>query len=221
MHYLREDTTTLDNFIDAEQPDVIAIQEWSGWEATHLKSKPNWHIHGTPRLFLASRHPIRQVVDLGHNSMGKHASAARYELDTPFGTVHVVSLHTATNRMGISDTVHANRKGPSEVQANSNTRREQSEYVARQAAQLHGPVLIMGDFNTPPESVIFSQVWSGYPDAFNTAGWGWGYTFMGSETRVRIDHILTGRGWKITDCRVGPFVGPLHRPVIADLVWTE
>jgi vancomycin resistance protein VanJ len=80
---------------------------------------------------------------------------------------------------------------------------------------------VMGDFNTPPESRIFPQVWGGYTDAFSAAGWGWGYTFIGARTTVRIDHILAGRGWRVTDCRVGPNVGSPHRPVIAGLVWTE
>jgi vancomycin resistance protein VanJ len=220
MHYLHADPGALDDLIAAEQPDVVAIQEWPGWVRTNLKSNPEWHVHGTPRLFLASRHPIRNAVVLGHDSMGEHASAARYELDTPLGVVHVFSLHTATERDGIADTIHRNQQGPREVQANSVRRREQSEFVANQAKELLGPILIVGDFNTPPESTIFTQAWSGYTDAFDAAGWGWGYTFYGAKTRVRIDHVLAGAEWRVTDCRVGPYVSSPHRPVIADLVWS-
>jgi endonuclease/exonuclease/phosphatase (EEP) superfamily protein YafD len=153
--------------------------------------------------------------------MGEHASAAHYELDTPLGLVHVFSLHTATDRRGITDTIHENRKGPAEVRANSARRREQSAFVAGKAAECHGPVVVVGDFNTPPESPIFPQVWGGYTDAFAAAGWGWGYTFLGARTAVRIDHVLAGKGWACTGCRVGSAVGSPHRPVIAELVWTD
>ena len=59
-----------------------------------------------------------------------------------------------------------------------------------------------------------------YTDAFSEAGRGWGYTFIGAKTTVRIDHVLISKGWHRAACRVGPNVGSPHRPVIADLVWT-
>jgi endonuclease/exonuclease/phosphatase family metal-dependent hydrolase len=197
------------------------VQEWQGSDRSRLNAAPGWHVHATPRLFLASHHPIRRAVELGDNSMGEHASAMRYELDTPVGPIHVFSLHMATTRQGITDTLHENRKGPAEVRANSARRWEQSSYIAGQAAECRGPVLVLADFNTPPESMIFRRVWVGHTDAFSQAGWGWGYTFFGAKTMGRIDHILARNEWSCAACRVGPYVGSLHRPVIADLVWTS
>jgi vancomycin resistance protein VanJ len=220
MHYRRVDPKPLEDLIAALAPDIVAIQEWNGYERAALRSAPGWHIHATPRLFLASRHPINKAVELGADSMGEQASVAHYELDTPMGLVHVFSLHTATPREVIYDALYENRTGLAEVGANSARRREQSAFVAGKAAQCQGPVLIVGDFNTPSESSIFAEVWSDYTDAFTAAGWGWGYTFFGAKTMVRIDHVLAGKGWACTACRVGPFVGSPHRPVIAELVWT-
>jgi endonuclease/exonuclease/phosphatase (EEP) superfamily protein YafD len=220
MHYGRADPPAFEALVTAIGPDVVAVQEWEKADRSALATTPGWHVHTSPRLFLASRHPIRSAVVLGHNSMGEDASAAHYELETPFGPVHVFSLHTATTRGGISDILHRTRNGPSELQANSDRRREQLEFVAGQAAACRGPVVVVGDFNTPPQSPFFGSVWSGYADAFSAAGWGWGYTFRGAKTMVRIDHVLLGGGWTCTGCRVGPAVGSPHRPVIADLVWT-
>jgi endonuclease/exonuclease/phosphatase (EEP) superfamily protein YafD len=220
MHYNEAAPEALEEFIATHGPDVVAIQEWPGSQRSALTSAPDWHVHATPRLFLASRYPIRAVVELGDDSMGEHASAAHYELDTPAGPVHVFSLHTATTRQGIADTLHEKRKGPGEVQTDSDRRREQSAFVAGQAAACRETVLVLGDFNTPPESPIFPEVWAGYTDTFSAAGWGWGYTFFGAHTAVRIDHILARKGWHCADCRVGPEVGSPHRPVIAELVWS-
>ena len=155
MHYSRLDPTELESLIAGERPDVVAIQEWPGSAKSSWASAADWHVHDTHGLFLASRHPIQQVVELGDNSMGGQASAARYELDTPFGLVHVISMHTASSRKGISDTMHDYQKGPTELRANSALRREQAVYLAGKAAACTGPVLVVGDMNTPPESSIF------------------------------------------------------------------
>jgi len=219
MHYSEVAPAALDRLIAAEHPDAVAIQEWYGSSQSALRSAPGWSVHATHWLFLASRHPIRGVEVLGRDSKGKQALAARYDLDTPAGPVHLFSLHTASTREGVQRALRDVRETDDELQANSALRREQSAYVAGRAAECRGPVLVVGDFNTPPESVIFPEVWAGYTDAFAAAGWGWGYTFFGAHTGVRIDHVLAGPGWRCGGCRVGPNVGSPHRPVIADLVW--
>jgi vancomycin resistance protein VanJ len=219
MHYSKADPIVLEDLIEAADLDIVAVQEWNAFHRAALRNDPSWYVHANPRLFLASRHPITKVHELGEDSMGKEASVTHYELDTPIGVTHVFNIHTATTREGISDTIHENRKGPAEIRANSARRREQSAFVAKKAAECKGPLLILGDFNTPPESTIFADVWSGYSDSFTSAGWGWGYTFIGAKTTVRIDHILTRKGWACTACRVGPYVGSPHRPLIAELVW--
>jgi vancomycin resistance protein VanJ len=213
LHYDRFGNQPLEDLIAAEQPDMVAIQEWSGADQSSFHNDPNWHISMVPHLFFASRHPIRRVVELGRDSMSARAAVCRYEIETPLGLVHVFNLHTASPRPGI-------RKGPNEVQANSDRRREQLEFIAKEAAHCDCPVLVVGDFNTPPDSQYFLKFWSEYTDAFAAAGWGWGYSFDGGRTNVRIDHILIGQGWYCTNCRVGPAVNSPHRPVIADLVWS-
>ena len=172
-------------------------------------------------MFLASRHPIRRAVELDDRSVGWLAPAVRYELETPDGIVHIINLHAATSREGISETLRDHSKGPEAVGANSAQRRGQLEYIARQARDCEGPVIVLGDFNTPPESPILTEVWRGYTDAFDVAGWGFGYTFVGAKTTVRIDHVLVNRKWAIGNCWIGPRVGSPHRPVIADLIRLE
>lgn len=199
--------------------DVVALQEWPEAEASTLGRWPGWCRHATHHLFLASQFPIRQVTELGVDSYGPRALISQYDLETPDGPVCFLSLHLASPRDGIYETVHEKHKGPSEVSANMALRRRQSEYVARHAAALPNPVLLAGDFNTPPESALFREVWSGFFDAFSTAGWGWGYTFRGGKTMVRIDHVLASKDWTCERCRVGPSVGSPHRPVIAELLY--
>jgi endonuclease/exonuclease/phosphatase (EEP) superfamily protein YafD len=220
LHYSKAMTPDgLEALVRESGADVVALQEWEAAKEAPLARGPEWHRHATTHLLLASRYPIRQVLRLGRNSVGPQGSVRRYDLETPAGVVHFFNLHLASPRDGIYEAIHDKPTGIAEVQANIALRWEQSEYVAGQIEGLEGPVVLVGDFNTPPQSALFRRVWGDYSDAFAEAGWGWGYTFTGGRTVVRIDHILVGKGWHCSRCWVGPRVGSPHRPVLADLVW--
>jgi endonuclease/exonuclease/phosphatase (EEP) superfamily protein YafD len=86
-------------------------------------------------------------------------------------------------------------------------------------AGLDGPLLTVGDFNTPPDSTIYHEYWASFHNGFEEAGVGWGHTYISRWAAVRIDHQLAGPGWDCQKCWVGPEVGSPHRPVIADWMW--
>jgi endonuclease/exonuclease/phosphatase (EEP) superfamily protein YafD len=218
MHYYRVNPAPLDDLVFAAGPDVVALQEWAENNRSAIMVGKDWHVRRTPRLFLASRFPIGEVKEVGWHSVSDRGAVSRYDLRTPAGTVYFFSVHLASPRRELRDAVLEG--GREDVQLNSDLRAEQSENLARAAAEAPGPVLLAGDFNTPPESVLFRRVWGRYADAFAAAGFGYGWTFYGSHTEVRIDHVLAGKGWRPTRCWVGPDVGSPHRPVLADLVWT-
>jgi vancomycin resistance protein VanJ len=221
MHYRDKDATALDQLLVEARPDVVALQEWPGWHHSRVLADSGWHVRQTPALFLASRFPIRRMIELGSDSMTELGSVARYDIEHPAEAVAFFNLHLASPRHGLYEVIHDRRQGIEELEAGSDLRREQSGNVADEVREVSGPVLLAGDFNTPSESDIFRRMWGQYTDAFSVAGWGWGYTFYGGRTAVRIDHILAGKGWRCERCRVGPDVGSPHRPVIADRVWGD
>jgi vancomycin resistance protein VanJ len=220
MHYRTMDSKPLDDLVASAHPEIVVLQEWSGGNRSALMTAPDWHVYREPGQFLASRFPIRGKTRLGKDSESPKGSVARYELETPAGVVTLFSVHLASPRHGLYEVIHDRVRGPAEIQASSDRRWEQSEFLAHEAAEVRGPKVLAGDFNTPPESAIYRGLWEPYSDAFTAAGWGWGYTFYGARTMVRIDHVFAGRGWACTQCWVGPDIGSLHRPVLADLVWT-
>ena len=219
MHYAKVDPGPLDRLVEEARPDVVALQEWRDSARSDILLGDGWHTHRVSGLFLASRFPVRRADRLGDSSTGEKGSVMRYELDTPAGVVTVFNLHLATPRGGLGALAGFDPRGLDEVRANSELRWRQSESVAAEAGRAAGPVLLVGDFNTPPGSALFRRVWSGYADAFSEAGWGWGYTFRTRRAAVRIDHVLVGGGGWATGCRVGPDVGSPHRPVLADVAW--
>ena len=202
-------------------PDVVALQECSTRNHFALLEGGGWHTRRTPRFFLASRWRILRVEELGKNSVRDRGAVARYEVDAPAGVLTLFSLHLASPRDGLYETVHQKEEGVVNVEDNAALRWRQSRFIAGEARKAHGPLLLVGDFNTPPESALFRQVWRDWTDAFGEAGWGWGYTFHGNRTAVRIDHVLAGPGWECRRCWVGPRVGSPHQPVLADLVWQQ
>jgi endonuclease/exonuclease/phosphatase (EEP) superfamily protein YafD len=221
MHYkMNLNPLPLDDLIAGAQPDVVALQEWEPNNRSAVLSGEDWHRHHSLCLFLASRYPILRATSLGAYSGSKKGLVMRYDLDTPAGVVAFFSLHLASPRDGLYEAVHDTSKAAATVRADTDLRWQQSERLAAQTDGVREPLVLAGDFNTPPQSAIFRRVWGRYGDAFASGGWGWGYTFLAPRTRVRIDHVLTGPGWYCQDCRVGPDVGSPHRPVIADLIRT-
>jgi endonuclease/exonuclease/phosphatase (EEP) superfamily protein YafD len=73
----------------------------------------------------------------------------------------------------------------------------------------------MGDFNLPPESVIYRRDWGGFTNAFEQWGQGYGYTMETKRGAVRIDHILFSDTWHCRGVVIGPELGSAHKPVIA------
>lgn len=218
MHY-GGNATAVEAVAAATRPDVVALQEWREPTGTNAPRWDGWHVDRQPGLFLASRYPIKRVDRVGQSSNREKGSAARYDLDTPAGPVVVFSLHLASPREELKGAVLAVETGLDDLTANSSMRDRQCEFLAAAAGEVTGPILIVGDFNSPAESVVFRRHWGEYRDAFADAGWGWGYTFRNRWTRVRIDHILVGGGGRADDCRVGPDMGSPHRPVLADVSW--
>jgi endonuclease/exonuclease/phosphatase (EEP) superfamily protein YafD len=220
MHYQKARPFALARLLAEARPDIVALQEWNQTDLSAYFPKGEWHTHEAPGLFLACRGPIRRTVRLGQDSMHEHGSVMRYELETFLGVVTFFSLHLASPRQGLYEMVHEPQKGIEALQAGSALRSEQFENLSLETEDVSGPLILAGDFNTPPESVLFRDVWGRYTDAFTSAGWGWGYTFIGGRTTVRIDHILAGPGWRCSRCWVGPDIGSPHQPVFAELVWT-
>jgi endonuclease/exonuclease/phosphatase family metal-dependent hydrolase len=86
---------------------------------------------------------------------------------------------------------------------------------------LHHPVILMGDFNDSPISVVHRRLQRHFIDAFRAAGKRWGPTFKAGPLPLRLDRIYCSRNIRVLDCWVRndelTRVASDHRPVIASL----
>jgi endonuclease/exonuclease/phosphatase (EEP) superfamily protein YafD len=150
--------------------------------------------------------------------------AIRYTIELPDREVQLFNLHLFTPRPGL-EAVLDRRKGIdfSKVHALEAVLRERADESRQVSDWIRGfprPTIVVGDFNTPVESVIFRRCWSWLDDAFSTGGFGFGFTKIteehGFSYGARIDHVLYTPPWRCLRAWVGPDVGSDHLPLVAE-----
>ncbi|MEW4530574.1 endonuclease/exonuclease/phosphatase family protein [Maioricimonas sp. JC845] len=75
------------------------------------------------------------------------------------------------------------------------------------------PLLILGDFNTPSDSVLFGPLRDGHDNAFEEAGRGFRPTWPVPLPVLDLDQIWTNRKVEIRECGIGWWWVSDHRPV--------
>lgn len=205
------------------RPDVAVFQEVRVREGDKEARSPvpGYEAHCEYGHCILSRFPIaskdlRSREDVWEK--GGAGAIALYELDAPFGKLHVLNVHLETVRQGLEALMDEKFGGIGEMRANTEQRRWESE-LARDWARRVAPerLVVAGDFNMPVESAIYERYWDDLENAFGEAGWGYGYTKKTRLIGVRIDHVLHGPGIAAERVWVGPETASDHRPVLADL----
>jgi endonuclease/exonuclease/phosphatase (EEP) superfamily protein YafD len=217
---------SLPDFLERWKPDIVGFQECSPQLAPAMRMSTGWHYHQSQGLCLLSRFPIRraEVMDRSNldrvkqsesNEIGGAGFVVRFVLDTPHGPIRVGNLHLETPRKGFEGLIVDNdfRR----LRLNTQIRSIESGLARRWVSEGTGPLIVLGDFNTPVESRIFQTHWGDLADAFSTAGIGLGMTKYNGWIRARIDHVLTSKEWRVIRATVGPDGHSDHRPLIADL----
>lgn len=207
--------------IASSRPDVVVLQDWSS-SIDHdepLFSSQSWHVRRDGQLLIASRFPIVRVMPITFAAAidgpaDERAAAACYDLQTPAGTVRVISVHLSSPHSGLL--AWLDDHGAS-LADNAERRWQESAALYRVVEGSTDPVVLAGDFNTTDDSPIFREDWADFHDAFTDCGQGIGYTYLNRHTQLRIDHVMIGPGGQTVRCWVGPDVGSPHRPLIADL----
>jgi len=85
--------------------------------------------------------------------------------------------------------------------------------------ELHHPVVLMGDFNDRPLTVVHRQLRRHFVDAYKCSGQRGGATFQFGPLAWRLDHIYVSDDVRVLDCWVRrdelARVASDHRPLIA------
>jgi endonuclease/exonuclease/phosphatase (EEP) superfamily protein YafD len=200
----------LADLIAAVRPDVVVLQEWTPPYESPIFDDGDWNVITTAEQCIATRFRINAVREL------QKGSAVHYVLETSAGTINLFSVHLASPHPPLSAALLGRPNGKTDLERNVGEREVQSRQLAGVTQTISGPLLIAGDFNLCPDSPIFRQNFRQFDDAFDAAGFGFGWTYRVQWTAARIDHILTSSQWTCRDCWLGFDVGSPHRPLIAD-----
>ena len=219
----------LDRLIAQTKPDIIALQ--GCWSDVRVRWPAGWHVCQFVDFVVASRYPVTHEGP-GHSwqlpERWRRMDMVRFTIQADgrnidFCSVHLLSPHLGLEAVLDRQTVLSPSDSPT-LDAEIDTRWEESKDVHWLASGLASPILA-GDFNLPADSAIYRAYWSEYRDAFSDGGLGFGYTewprVPGRFFGIRIDHVLTGPGWRCRRCWVGPDIGSDHLPLIADLSRTS
>ena len=129
-------------------------------------------------------------------------------LRTPQGELSVINVHFST--------VMFSRVLDGQVQTTRRNRQNQLDILRREAAAVQGPLIVAGDFNTPPRGRIYRALAAQFSDAWDAAGRGLGYTFVSAQPSLRIDHVFA-RGLKVVSAEVQLPGGSDHRALAVRL----
>jgi endonuclease/exonuclease/phosphatase (EEP) superfamily protein YafD len=214
------------------EPDVVALQEAVSEEADMPEDKlcsrqfQGWYFLHESEFWIGSRFPIHRVAKCVSKSF-QHETALTVQVDAPQGAFVLNNVHLTTPRYGLLELTSASIRdglGPARLEEYTRKRGieaiETRDYVSRHSDKL--PTLVVGDFNTPTSSNLYRAAWNRFTNAFDAAGFGFGYTAPLSKHRhgfdyvpwVRIDHILADPSWSVTQCKVGRGHGSDHH-----LIW--
>ncbi len=227
--------TSLTPFIEAENPDVIALQE-AGRARQFAGAYPEFEVAAHGEFTLISRHPILRSGFVREAMWHGQPVAAWFEIEFNGGPLIIYNVHIPSPRddlyklagrgaaLGLlgfmGGRIGEARDG---YQEKWDQRVEFAAALAEVIENDERPTIAVGDFNMPNHGVAHRRMTSSLKDSFAETGKGFGFTVPGATRNplslfgpwMRLDYILTGNGMKPANCRVEPHRASQHRAVVA------
>lgn len=213
------------------KPDIVAFQEARDTPPEMLnKLLKGWHFQHIGEFWVGSRWPVKLVGSCEATPYENRLTALKVQVETPNGPVAVSNVHLMTARRGLSNLSLksiVSGEGPAAVEHHSVLRfeeaRQTSEFIKRSGENI--PHIVVGDFNMPVTSNIFDGHFGSWRNAFDEAGFGFGFSAPCRPVRfwipktpwLRIDHVLSSSHLEPLQCRTGEFNVSDHRLVSAVL----
>ncbi|MCL1693177.1 MAG: hypothetical protein M3096_05800 [Actinomycetia bacterium] len=204
-----ENRRAIIDWINQEEADVVLLHRTSGdWAATLDDSDAPYRIAATPIAPEATGTPI---VLVRHNATVSPLPAAP---GSDF-TVRVVNETGTVTLIGLSV------RAPTSASAGDD-RIERFTAVNEAAVTMQGPVVIVGNLEATRWSHAFKLLAEGMTnseDGFGyTATWPpYDWPIISNYTGLPIDHAVYVGAITVPYRRVGPSLGPSHRPLMFDI----
>ena len=183
--------------------DIIAIAEGGD----HLSGLPRWQrafpeyraIRLPQQMLCLSRGTLKRV-EQGQLAAGSHYGVLQSRIGEREVTILQVDVHAAPRR---------SRRAPL------------ASLTARAQSLAAGPLLVLGDFNTPHDSQHLSELRTFMRHGFEDAGNGFIETWPTPFPVHNLDQIWSNRGLQTVQCKTEWTWLSDHQPVIADFAFTR
>jgi vancomycin resistance protein VanJ len=209
--------------IQREQPDVLLLQEANRAHGPDpvpwlIQRLPGWTAVRGGDVAILSPHRLGRPYRSTLGPRDTTRVALRTSVLVKGRPVEVLTVHfnTGLTRGPFERAWDHPRENMAVAAA---VRAEQADRLDRIIAGVGRPLIVGGDFNSPPDSRACRTMTAQLDSAFVEAGAGFGWSFPSSHPLLRIDHLFMSRDLSALDCRVLPVLPSDHRPLIADLRW--
>jgi vancomycin resistance protein VanJ len=208
-------------FIRAQDADVVCLQEVTGFGAPDpypglCAALPEYRIVRFAETAVATRLPVRAICEHPLISNTWRRAATEVEVEVDGKPVSIVSVHLATAARPRNLT-GSWKNLPGYLRHTTQVRALQVDRLLAATANYSHPVIVCGDFNTPPRGRLYSRLTDRWEDAFAVQGLGYGYTYSNKKPLLRIDYIYTGNGARAVHAGIPAARVSDHRPVVAEI----
>lgn len=216
----------LERAIRAQNPDILCLQESQGVSRNRAFAPgaqiaarfAGWSVAKSGDVMTLSRFPIVSQRD---SQLRGPRRILETTLKTPRGALRVLNVHVATSFAGqpsqSRNTMVKLFRVVREARPAAQTRIEQIAPLRRaiENGDSKTPLLVAGDFNSPPRGRFYRAISRDLTDAWQRAGQGTGHTFPARFPVLPIDHVLT-RGLSVERAHVPDVSASDHRPMVVD-----
>lgn len=231
-------------FMYEESVDVICIQEYKergNMQADILKELFSaWPYVVIPKaedgrellqLAVYSKYPILNSKLITYNDSPNCSMWC--DIDFNGKTIRVFNNHLQTTNInqvrGTYDKYYKNAnsldvdmkfvQGAGSVyHTNEIIRANQADVIKKLVQESPHPVIVSGDFNSPPSSYVYASMRGNLEDGFKTSGRGFGGTYRYFKGLLRIDYILYSTDFRgINYYSTKTDFGSDHNPIIMEL----
>ena len=227
--------TTILNFINEQNPDILCIQEYSAnanidlrvykYKAIYMEGK---QIKTGQAIF--SKFPIFNSGDFKIPTAGNNIIYA--DIKKGQDTIRVYNIHLQSIKISpdvneISEHVDSINQNKSQQLFNRirdafKKQEQQADILVKHKNECTYPVIICGDMNNSPFSYVYRNVKSDLNDCFEEAGTGFGQTYKFKYYPARIDYIFASKNLKVKSFTTfAQFENSDHFPIMTRLSFIQ
>lgn len=209
--------------IREREPHVVCLQEanayaeWGDPVPLLARKLPDYRLVRTGEMATLSRLPVHSSRVVPLTDRGWRRGALEATVAWKQGRVKVLNVHLLTSANGKSLATSRGRLREY-LSHTGNIRSEQIASILEWRKQQSDPVIVTGDFNTPPRGRLYSRLTREMQDTFEQCGAGFGYSYSSQIPVLRIDYVFVSDGIRPVQCETLPVRVSDHRPVLAHVV---